>query len=265
MENENNSIQAAIDAGQQLAAGKTIEINGVPFLITPANITAVRYEELNDAPQRIDRTVDTSTAESFVEYFNRFANDNSAIFLKDEKYTAIIDYHGEEKPAWCKHIVEYKPQPTTEWAKWKAATGRKFDQEDFAYFIEECADEIHNPPGAEMLEIATTLKAKTKISFSSAKRLDNGQTQLTYSEEIDGSAGAKGELRIPESVKIGMRLYKGGDAYEMHAKFRYRIREGSITFWFDILRPEKTVEAAIEDISQKIKAGVKCQLFIDGY
>lgn len=258
------NIETAIDAGKKIAAGNIIKINGHSTMLVPEGMTLQQFPELKEELERTQATVTTDDAESFIEYFNRYASDSSSIFLSAEKFNGIIDYHSEIAPAWCQHKVMFKPVTTTEWNKWSGANGHKFDQEEFAYFIEDCAEEIHNPPGAEMLEIATTLKAKSKVNFSSAKSLANGQTQLTYNEEIDGSAGAKGELKIPEIIDIGMRLYKGGDAYAMKARFRYRIREGKIAFWYDLIRPSKTVDAAIDDITVNIKSKVKCQMFIKG-
>ena len=261
----NNNIQAAIDAGKALASGQLIDINGVPHMMTAAGTVVTQYAELAEQPQRIQDLVKTDNAASFIEYFNRFANDHSAIFMDTSgHFDGVIDYHDVDKPAWCQHHVSFSPVPTKEWLTWTKNDGQKFSQEEFAYFIEDCAEEIQIPPAAEMLEIATTLKAKTKINFASAKSLSNGQTQLTYNEEIDGSAGAKGELKIPEKITIGMRLFKDGEAYKMEARFRYRIREGVITFWYDLIRPSKTQDAALDDIQLQIKEQVKCQLFVKG-
>lgn len=260
-----SDIQAAIDAGKEITGGNIIDINGTPILLTAEGIKATQFPELSDTPKRIKQTVEIDTAESFIEYFNNFSTDRSVIYLSQNNvFTGIIDHYDADKPAFCNHRVIFHPATTDEWNSWSQNSGKKFNQEDFAFFIEDNSDEIQNPPAAEMLEIATTLKAKTKISFASAKSLANGQTQLTYVEEIDGSAGPKGELKIPEKITIGMRLFKGGDAYKMEARFRYRIREGSISLWYDLIKPRKTKDAAIEDIKQQISDQAKCLLMVKG-
>lgn len=262
---EQNNIQAAIDAGKQINTGKAFEINGHHLIVVPDGMTVRELDDINPFIHHTKATVKTDSAASFIEYFNRFSDDKSAVFMSgDGIYTGIIDYHSETNPDWCDHKVLFNPVKTEEWHKWLSLNGNKFDQEEFAYFIEDCAEEIINPPAAEMLEIATTLKAKTKIDFSSGKNLANGQTQLTYNEVIDGAAGPKGELKIPEKIVIGMRLYKGGEAYKMEARFRYRIREGKIALWYDIIRPQKTIDSALEDMTTVIKGQVKNQLFING-
>lgn len=82
-------------------------------------------------------------------------------------------------------------------------------QAEFAEFIERNLPDIVEPVGADMLEISRSLQAKKKVSFASGIRLANGQTELTYEEDIQGTA-AKGKLQIPEIFKIGIKVIEGG-------------------------------------------------------
>ncbi|RLJ20005.1 hypothetical protein DJ031_06760 [bacterium endosymbiont of Escarpia laminata] len=261
-----NGIQAAIEAGKALGTHAITDVEGVPTLIVPEGFTAKQYPDLMEHPKRTEQVVRTDTAGSFIEYFNRFGDDNSAIFcdLEDAYFLGIIDYHSEDHAKWLNHQVKFTCKQTPEWSAWERGSGQRMDQLKFAFFIEENLEEIINPPGAEMLEIATTLKAKTKINFTSAQRLDNGQTQFQYVEEIDGSAGIKGQISIPETIKLGMRLFEGGDAYEMEARFRYRIKEGQVAMWYDLVRPHKVHRAAVDSVFEQIKKQAKCQLIIHG-
>lgn len=83
------------------------------------------------------------------------------------------------------------------------------NQADFARFIEDNAPDIASPPAADMIEISRSLEAKKKVNFASAIRLDNGKTEFTYEEDIEGTA-AKGRLQVPQVFTIGIPVPEGG-------------------------------------------------------
>ena len=266
LENPSGDIEAALAAGIHMGSQTLRDINGVPVIVHPKDFNVATLEKLMLAPSRTEQHVVCDTATSFLDYFNHFANDNSAIFcdLAAETFTGVIDYHAVKNAAWKGHTVTFKCRRTDEASAWINHSGKKMEQQDFAYFIEANALEVVNPPAAEMLQIATYLKAEKKVNFISGTVLANGQQSLTYMEEINGSAGEKGELRIPDIIKLGMRMFQGGDAYELEARFRYRINSGKLVMWYDLIRPNNTLRAAVQDAYAVIKAGIKTQLFIHG-
>lgn len=260
-----NDADACLQAGVMIGTQSLRDVQGVPTLLVPPNYTVKQYEHLLPAPVHTEKTVVCDTATSFIDYFNHFADDNSAIFCdtKAEKFTGVIDYHKTNSAAWCKHRVIYICQRTNEANAWLNNDGKKMEQEDFAFFIENNALEIITPTAATMLEIATHLKAQKKVNFISGTVLSNGQQSIQYMEEIQGSAGVKGELQIPDIIELGMRIFEGGDAYKLQARFRYRINNRKLVMWYDIIRPRQTLRAAVDDAYTVIKAGVKTQLFLN--
>ena len=92
--------------------------------------------------------------------------------------------------------------------------------------------------------MATTIQAKTDINFSSAKRLQNGQVQLQYTENIDARAGANGALEIPKEFALGLRIFKNGEGYKIKARLKYRLHSGAIKFWYELDRVERAIEDA---------------------
>lgn len=263
---DNNMVKNAVEAGRIIGSQSVTYIGGVPLVIVPDGYKAELHKELLVAPTHVEKSVTTDTTRSFIVYFNAFADDNSAIFCNAEmaEFVGIIDYHSTSAPAWGRHKVTFSCKPTREWTSWRNSSGTKMDQTRFAHFVEDNLDEIIDPPGAQMLEIATTLKAKTQISFTSAKRLNDGQTQFQYVEDHEGGAGIKGEIKIPETFKLGVRIFEGGEAYQLEARFRYRIKERQATLWYDLVRPHKAHRAAVDDALEKIKQQTKCQLIIQG-
>lgn len=257
MSEANNNIQAAIEAGRELAT-KPFDINGTPFLVLPNSHTFHELDGLREHPQHIKQTVNHTTAASFIAYCQKFARENSVILIDDinNKFTAIFDYHGPDTADWGQHKAVFAPKPTVEWSNWKSFDGKALSQSEFGKFIETNLEEIIEPSGAEMLEIALSIQAKNEVKFSQAQRLDNGQMQLTYNEEINGSAGVKGQLKIPQTFKIGLRLYEGGAPYQIEARLRYRIKEGNLALWYELIRPHKTVQANLMETEELISASV---------
>jgi uncharacterized protein YfdQ (DUF2303 family) len=183
------------------------------------------------------------------------------IFIDKDKATfkAIIDYHAVDTPNNTNHTAEFALKKTPEWGNWLSNNKKAMNQEDFGRFIEDNLEEIIEPTGATMLEIALSIQARTDTKFTSSQRLDNGQIQLQYHEEINGTAGNKGLLQIPQTFTIGLKLFEGGEPYKIEARLRYRIKEGNLAMWYELIRPHKTVDANIEDttslIANSIQAG----------
>jgi len=184
--------------------------------------------------------------------------------VENAVFAGVLDYHNPDRPNWCEHVVRLECAQTREWREWTENDGQAMDQIKFAYFIEQHMDEIVEPKAAEMLEIVTTLKAKNKVTFESGIRLANGQVQFQYREEIDGQAGIKGELKVPEEFTLGIRVFEGEVAYKVVARFRHRVREGKVMMWYDLVRPHNIVRDAVENIADRICEKVQASLFLNG-
>jgi uncharacterized protein YfdQ (DUF2303 family) len=261
MENENqpNIVETAIQAGKALALDMDMKYeNGMPYILRPENYTVQFFPELRECPTRIEQKTAHTTAQSFVDYFNRHQTDFSVIFIDEENasFTAILDYHFTDTPGWKKHVSKFTPAKTPEWQSWLANDKKVMSQEDFGRFIENNIAEIQTPSGAEMLEIALSIQAKTEVKFSRATRLDNGQLQIGYNEVTNGTAGINGQLKIPEKFTIGLRLFRGVAPYKIDARLRYRIKEGNLSLWYELIRPHAVIDANIAEITETITAGI---------
>ncbi|MGO4364494.1 YfdQ family protein [Pseudomonas sp. PAB10] len=260
------AIQQLVTLAQAL--GKPIDHPGLaaPIALLPEGVSVENLEHLLPAPSRTRQKLTVLDAESFIEYVNRFANPATAVFCNGPEgrtFSAVIDYHQPAAPAWRDHVATYRCPTTIEWGRWKENDRKRMDQATFAEFIEENVKDITqreneatDPCAADMLEISRTLEAKKNITFRQGIRLDNGQVQLTYNEEIDGRAGEAGQLRIPEQFFIAVKPFLGGDAFCVPARFRYRILEGRLQMWFELVRPDKVLEEAYNAVRQKIQSAI---------
>jgi uncharacterized protein YfdQ (DUF2303 family) len=126
----------------------------------------------------------------------------------------------------------------------RALPGKQMNQIQFAEFIEANVPDITSttasePSGAEMLEVAINFKAQKKVNFASGQVLANGQVDFKYQEEIQGSAGANGNIKVPERFFIGIPVFEGGDPYKLEAKLRWALNDGKLTMWFELVRDQR--------------------------
>ena len=208
----------------------------------------------------IQRTVTVWDAASFLAYVHRHVTDPAYLEvwcdLDQRTVTAIIDAPRGADPGLAGHVAQLRVKPTIEWTDWARANGQYLTQSEMAEFIEDHLPQFVDPPGAEMLEIATSIQTSSKGSFESAIRLESGQQQFAWREEIEGKAGRKGTLAIPSQVTIAMAPFQESPAYKITARFRYRVNGGDLRLALKIDRAAQVLETAFSEIVSEIVAGI---------
>ena len=237
----------------------------LPFIVIPDNGRVHTFEEVLERPLQLEQSVKLDTAKDFIKYVDRFADSDSIIFVNvlGGRLKAVLDYHEVTEfndgavatPRHGKHVANFVVEKTSEFKKIEANSGEKFTQSQFALFLEDVMPYINQPAAAELYEIVQTLNAKTNVDFKSGIRTDNGQVQLQYNETIEARAGTAGNLTIPEQIVFGIQVHRGGEHYALPARFRYRIKDGAITFWYDLDQLEKAIEKSMEDTVDYIRNG----------
>ena len=124
-------------------------------------------------------------------------------------------------------------------------------QVDFARFLEENMPDVVEPNSAELLQVALTFEAKKSVEFSSGVRLNNGQIQFQYDEVVRGTA-QKGTIEIPEQFVLGIPIHVNGPAYRIPVRLRWRLQEGKVVFWYEIVRPHRFIEDALKEIRERV-------------
>lgn len=240
----NNSATALRDLGP----------GSKPFIALPNGYSAVHVEEFMPKPVRTKRKVSVTDEASFIEYFNRFALPNSAIFMR-ESGTSIhgaIDYDHKDGAEWCEHIVNYDCPLSKEWKAWTRNDSEKMNQAQFAEFIENHLKDFASPNGAAMLELATKFSVVRTATFGSAIRLSSGEMQFNFSEENN----AKGTVEVPEKFTIGIAPFKNGQPYSVDVRLRYRLNSGTLSLWYEMIDADKILDDAFQAIAENIKKSV---------
>ncbi|MFW2024950.1 DUF2303 family protein [Acinetobacter baumannii] len=263
----NNIAETNYKLGQTSLQNVTQSTGVLPFVVVPHGSEVHEFEALLQRPLTLTQSVNLHTAKDFIAYVSRYADKNSLVFVDvlKGKFKAVLDYHEADQsnkdtgasllPRHCKHAAHFIAEKTPEFQKVEGNSGRKFSQTEFALFLEDVMPYINQPDAAVLYEIVQTLNAKTNVDFKSGIRTDNGQVQLTYNETIEARAGTAGNLTIPEKIVFGIQVHRGGNHYALPARFRYRIKEGTIVFWYDLDQLEKAIEKSMEDTVEYIRDG----------
>jgi uncharacterized protein YfdQ (DUF2303 family) len=235
-------------------------IDGYHFATVPANYThkdiTDLVEKAQDSPNRKRGTVLLKNLDSLLAYCSDQAAMSAAYIYADpdsRKITAVFNDQRDTFAGWRDHRAEYAATYTPEFDNWMRHNRQPKTQTEFAEFIEDNFADITEPGAQLLLDVATSLQAKTDINFSSAKRLQNGQVQLAYTETIDARAGSNGALEIPKEFSLGLRIFKNGDGYKLKARLKYRLNSGSVKFWYELDRPERAVEDAFAGYVDQVR------------
>ncbi len=261
-----SEFQSALAAGSALGAPQVPAEKGLPYAVIPEGYKLESLEDLLPVPRRISQNVVLHDADSFIAYVNEFGCiPTTHIFfsVETEEFEAVIDYHTPERdgtdspllcaqtPGWCDHTAKFKPRRSPEFTTWMNQNRKAMKQVDFARFLEDNIPDVVEPPSAELLSIALTFEAKKSVEFSSGVRLNNGQIQFQYDEIVRGTA-QKGTMEIPESFTLGIPIHVNGPAYRIPVRLRWRLAEGKVEFWYEIVRPHRFVEDALKEIRERM-------------
>jgi uncharacterized protein YfdQ (DUF2303 family) len=215
--------------------------------------TEISCKELSrDRPARIIDQVKVDCKDSFVAYLDKYGNADTLIKIHESKIEGIIDYHAADgTPGWGGHVVAYTPPVSEQWEKRIAHDKKAQSQDELAEFVEDMASDFVRPDSATMLEIALTLEVASGVNFRRGVRLHDGRVQLQYMQQTEGRAGEEGRLEIPRQFSIGVPVFCRREAYAVEARLKYRLKDGSLKIWYELVRPTDVFAAAFADIQRE--------------
>ena len=244
--------------------------DGRQFVFLPAGNGAFRCEQIslpNAAdvlmPKIVTQHVKLQTKQSLIDYVLRFATSDSVIFADVENgtVTAIIDYHKVTEPAnkapqLCTHRSSFKLQASMEWEEWNAINGELQSHLDFASFIEENAQDIMSPSGADLLEIVRSLKGAKNATWDE----DYGSGAMVKRNASSSIAlhSNKGDIELPRQFEIAIPVYFREAAVSLHALTRWDVDNGGLQLGYKIVRTQTVQQNELQRIVKEI--GSACGL-----
>lgn len=236
-----------------------------PFVVVPENLKVLDVEKHMPVPSRVRKSVKFTEVDSFLDYFNLFAPSyKPRLFSKITgagiEFLAVFDYDGPgvkredgnvsvPQPQWNTHTAFLNLNYHRDYQTLRNNADKWHEQEDFALFVEENTHLFVQPDAATMLELAQELKGHRNVGWQTGKRLADGRVRLEYIEEIEAKS-VRGEMSVPESLKLVSPIFEGFSPQDINAAFRYRLDgDGGITFSYRLLT--KLAERAAEDEVKK--------------
>lgn len=253
--------QLMILAGAALAPQ---ELGDARFLTVPPGYSMQevtgQVEKAQAMPSRKRGTVQVKDVASLLTCLHdqmlQGAKETAYVYADPDARTITAIFNDQRGGAgWRDYRAALKAEYTPEFQRWLENNGasRAKSQADFAEFIEDNLADVAEPFAQQLLTVATTIQASSGIEFKSARRLQDGQSQLTYHETINATAGADGALSIPKEFTLGLRIFKNGGGYLLKARLKYRLAAGSVKFWYELDRPERAVEDAFTGYVNEVR------------
>ena len=246
--------------------------DAAPFLVLREADGKERVEFIKEtlaAPTRKRGKVLLNDADSFIAYYKLHGNAAPVYAgLEPAQFIAVLNDHTRDAAGWRDYRATYTVKHAPEWDTWTKhnGSGAAFNgTESFALFLEENALDIVKPEAAKMLQIALNFRLNNQVNFSSAQRLQDGNAEFSYSNIVNATAGsaAGGKLTIPEQFTIEIPVFAALNPkrYRIDARFRFRLREGGLTLWYELIHPRKAKEQAFKDMWAQIEKETKATLF----
>ncbi len=261
-----DNIKTALNAGA--AIGNTMRIadashGDTPFIVVPDGYSVESLENLLPAPARKRASVTMTDAASFVAYTKKHGSlDECVIYANVDADTnkcsllAIINDDKADSPQWRDHKCLFSPKLSLEWTRWIGGNKKTMNQSGFATWLEDNLGDIASvpnmPSGADILAMALGFEANADKKFRSKINLQNGGVSFEFIE--DETKETKTRMIVFERFTLGLPVFDGSaDAYPVEARLKYREKEGSVTFWYELIRPDRVFKSAVADTLNQIK------------
>jgi uncharacterized protein YfdQ (DUF2303 family) len=255
-------VQAIADLADRSAPPQPVGAGGLYIVPTGEGgrrLVDLTGDEYLDTPRRKTGTVRVRDTNSFGLYWDKHhTSDVSEVYadLDRDQIVAVLDAHAGDTPGWQDHSLVLGVRRTRNWQTWTALDNQLVGQVEFAEHIEANLGDIAEPAGAELLELAQTFQATTAVNFKSANRLTSGERELVYSEQIDASAGRDRKITIPAGLKLALRPYEDNDLTPITARFRYRLKGGSVVLGYVLDQPDDVLRDAFASLVEMVEARI---------
>lgn len=273
MESPHNLIDLAFVASQGVAASLPKVIPGYqPVILVPGDFethTPLRDDEI-PLPDHIRQRVSLFRLDSFTSYVKKFKRHNSQIFGCSDgtgaRFTGVIDFHEggtDGKPNRLKHIAEYAPRYSDEFAAWVGINGKPLTQDQFLDHLRRWGYVITSHTDADMIELASSLEFKTNGQFASQIERTRGGRKLLWTEDVAGTGNMAGKpVNVPDSIKLKLSIFEAGKEYQLDGDLLYRVAGGKLHIAVELKRHHKVIREAVDDLILDVTAGTDIEVFM---
>ena len=245
------------------------------FAVIPKGYELVSLKGFQEYEKPVKKhgTVTVIDVPGMAGYFTRFQDMDSMIFGNPDKntFTGILDYHREKAidGQEAKHRVVFTMRTSEQWKTWFTSNKVSMEQAAFAAFIEDNLPDIFAPDdmptmpaAADMLEVSRTLQVTGGHTFQQATNLKDGSRVISYVENNNGVAGAKGDIAIPDRFCIRIPVYLNQPPVLIQCRLRYRISNGKMGMWYDMFRVQEMLTEEFERTRAAVSAACEREVLL---
>lgn len=213
-------------------------------------------------PDRAHATVKLRDAASFIRFYNDHKVAWSRVYasLDPASFVAVFDELQTTAEAgpdivtdqadWRGFRAEFKVPASREWGIWTSANRKQFSQLSFAEFLQDNLPDVAQPDGATLLEMSLNFEAAQSGNFIASQRLQDGSHNLQWKADNNST----GTVKLPEFITLRIPVFENEAPSEITARLRYRVGDGKLAIWFELVRPHKVLEAAFRATWARIQA-----------
>lgn len=259
---------------------RVLQVEGTKGLVVAPQGMSVAHvkkfiDEERQNPETLKGVTALHTCDSFIEFVNRYKSDNSAIFYNKsgQEVTCIFDCATKEQASFERHRAFYEFPFSKELKAWKDNNDQSMNQLDFAMFIEKNVLDISEPPAPDkenealkeirlrcgglyasvnkMMELSKGISIRADERATIKHDLNTGEAIINFSSEHTDATG--NAVKVPNMFIIVIPVLEGGKAYQLPCRLRYRLNNGSVRWWYEIINLDKAIELAVDEELAEIK------------
>lgn len=255
---DDQAIRAIVDIAQQSIQPKAHpHADGLPFVVLVDPTTgAQKIETLPTQlqPLRHKGMVKLLDVDSFKTYVGNLKAAQTRIYgsmVPSPRFIAVFNDHSTGVPGYRDFRAEFTVPFSREWTTWTKSDRQRKTQLEFAEWLEDNLPDVQKPTGAELLEIILDFEASKTGTFRSAQRLQDGSINFVWADQTAGRDG--GQIRLPAAFVVSIPVFENRTPAEITARLKYRLNDGSLQLWYELVRPHKIVEAELKEIWSSIE------------
>lgn len=255
------------------AGGGSVTHFAVPSTFS---LTSVDDERLLENPRRTSATAKLADARSFLDYVNfhnQLSDQPTTVWCAFDPvgnalaFEAVFDEHGPGTAGWREHRAVFTPAISQEWKTWALKhNGKEMQQVAFAEFLESnekdiAGDGVKFPTSIEMMSMAVAFEANADKRFKSKVRLQSGGVAMEYVNTDDEATVER--MKLFERFQLGLPVFwevrqpdEPVPAWPVEARLKYRVQQGSLFFWYSLIRPDIVHERAALAMIERIREGL---------
>lgn len=257
------SVQTLMAVGAASVQFRITDENGKPYAIVPDNYVVKDLEHVLPAPIRKRGNIITSDSPSFIDYLTRHMTSLGSVIYADIDsenglcfLNAVIDDHHPEFPQWREHTCSFSPKKAVEWGRWLGNNKKQMNQSNFAAWLEDNLQDVASvpnmPAGSDILAMALAFEANADKRLRNKINLQSGGITFEFVDKENDAT--RTTMQVFERFTIGVPVFDGSPrAYPVEARLKYRATSDSVTFWYELIRPDRVFKQAVADELASIK------------